>query len=557
MNLSEYSISVAEQFLQTAVFVDDKIYDTGRNLVNSNAVALKTRVPARKSAQSHVELVAPPESSRRLRCQDIVESFAKKRIVCSLYQLGKDSGAGPTSNLYKLVAAADILVVDWDIEGDRGFKAMQLVVSLVKSSLENEPEQLRSIIIYTAEPNLKASVADKLYEKLSGVTKGEFEIELKKEDEGLAFHTKNSRITIFGKPVEIGRSAEFKRHEVFESALAERAIAEFSKLASGLLQGAVLQGLALIRKNTRRIVTMFGADLDAPFLLHRALSLPKEEAVEHLIPLLVAEIESVLEDEVDTKIADSGVLEDWCEKHAKSGAFPKEKDPAAKHTKNAAKVLVREGAGLQKFLKSKNIPLKANLFKGSDEAGYVWDIKTGDQVDQIAAFLIADNGAKLAQAKLASLMSQRTYYSKRRVMSLGSVICDGKDYFLCIQPACDCVRLSGWSPFPFLKMEVSNSAFDIVLLEGKEIVSLKSDFKPSSLCLFYFGAGGASGIVEAKNVQDGFQFIGGSSVRGPKRNFRWVAQLKTEQSLRIIARISSQLGRVGLTESVWARTKAK
>lgn len=559
MNLNEYSIGVAEEFLQTAVFVDDRIFDNGRMAGEQKVPSLgkKLRVPARKSVKVVTPIVAPQEAPKALRCQDIVESFAKKKIVCSLYQMGKESGAGPTSNLYKLVSSADILIVDWDIEGDRGQKAMQLVSGLVKSSLENEPEQLRSIIIYTSEPNLKASVADKLFECLSELADSKIEIDLKAEDDGLAFHTKNSRITIFGKPGGVGRSEDFKKHEVVESALAERAIAEFSKLASGLLQGAALQGLALIRKNTRRILTMFGADLDAPFLLHRALSLPKEEAIRHLVPLLVAEMESVLEDEFDARMSDHEVLGGWCDLNVLPGTFPKEGAAKSVPQVEVAKELVRSGANVQRFLTDKKVPLRSSLFGESDDEGYSWNIRSKEGLELIESFLVAPEGAKMAQAKLTALMSQRTYYSKRRAMSLGSLLHDGKDYYLCVQPACDCVRLKGWSPFPLLKMEVSDSAFDVLVVDENEVVGLKSNFKPSSIFVFYFLAGGTSGTVEAKRAENVFSFQGGGAVRGPKRQFRWVTQLKVEQALRILGRISTQLGRVGLTESEWARLRSR
>ena len=562
MKLAEYSTSVAEQFLQTAVFVDDKIYDGDREhvKVNANLEPSKVRGAARKSASlaTSPQLVSPQEQPRGLRCQDIVESFAKKRIVCSLYQLGRTSGAGPQSNLYKLVASADLLVIDWDIQGDKGVKASQLVASLVRSSLENEPEQLRSIIVYTAEANLKASVADKLFEKLSDELEEEFEIELKKEDKGMAFHTKNSRIAILGKPIVIGRSADFSDYVVLESDLADRAIAEFSKLASGLLQGAALHGMALIRKNTRKIITMFGSELDAPFLVHRALSLPNEEAIAHLVPLLVSEIEAVLEDQIENTLSNEELLQDWCEINAKAGNFARQRLPVVEDQKTAAKMLAQKGPAFNEFLESKNTKLASKYIKGgSDGVEYSWEFRSGEQAEDIGSFLLDDNDSVIRQAKLALLMSQRTFYSARRQLSLGSIISNGNDYYLCVQPACDCVRLTGWTPFPVLKLVIAEQGFHVVLVDGEKVIGLETDFKPSSVSLIYFAADPKSGAVEGKLKDDHFWFSGRSSEKGTKKDFRLVGQLKIEQALRCVGRITAQLGRVGLTESVWARVKAK
>ena len=562
MNLEEYSISVAEQFLQTAVFVDDKIFDEHREYVKTVSPdrTKKVRSAARKSAEKVTvsSAVSPQESARVLRCQDIVESFAKKRIVCSLYQLKRNSGAGPQSNLYKLVVSADILIIDWDIQGDKGVKASQLVASLVKSSLANEPEQLRSIVVYTAEPNLKASVADKLYEKLSEEVTDEFQIELKKEDRGLAFHTKNSRITVLGKPISGGRSPEYADNEVSEAELAQRTIKEFSKLAHGLLQGAALQGMALIRKNTRKIITMFGSELDGPFLLHRALSLPNEEAASHLIPLLVSEIESVLEDQIESAFLEEQILDDWSDIHAKAGSFARNKLPDSVDQKMAAKQLIKNGPAFQEFLKSKEANLPTKYVKGGiDDADHNWAFRSGEQAEHIGSFILDDTDAKLGQSKLAVLMSHRTFYSPERQLSLGSIVYDESSYYICVQPACDCVRLSGWNPFPVLKLSVSNTGFHVVVVENEQVVTLETDFKPSSISLIYFRADPKSGMVEAKCDNNEFYFRGGSSIKGPKRKYTLIGQLKTEQALRCVAKITAQLGRVGLTESVWARVMAK
>lgn len=171
--------------------------------------------------------------------------------------------------------------------------------------------------------------------------------------------------------------------------------------------------------------------------------------------------------------------------------------------------------------------------------------------------LLDDSESTLNQAKLALLMSQRTFYSVNRQLSLGSIIFDGKDYFLCVQPACDCVRLTGWTPFPVLKLVIAEKGFHIVLVDDNKVIGLETDFKPSSVSLIYFRADSRTGSVEGKCKDDHFFFRGGASVKGAKRDFRFVGQLKIEQALRCVAKITTQLGRVGLTESVWARVMAK
>ncbi len=66
-------------------------------------------------------------------------------------------------------------------------------------SLEEDPHQLRLVLIYTDDPNL-FDIADKASEGLAA--KVSDKIEYKKADEGLAFHTSNARVVVLGKPAK-------------------------------------------------------------------------------------------------------------------------------------------------------------------------------------------------------------------------------------------------------------------------------------------------------------------------------------------------------------------
>ena len=122
---------------------------------------------------------------------------------------------------------------------------------------------------------------------------------------------KNSRISILGKP---GRN----RPDVDEDRIVEEkdiagiAIREFAKNADGLLHAATLLGLANIKKNSRKILSKFNSSLDAAFLTHRAMCLPNEDASSHIVPLLVSEIESVLEDVLPAPLITNELIKDWC-----------------------------------------------------------------------------------------------------------------------------------------------------------------------------------------------------------------------------------------------------
>jgi hypothetical protein len=283
LTMDSFSRNAVENFVQTVVFVDDKIYapsPKGTVIEEKKLSGPKTRKPATKSAEEEKtsDISADPHSKLEeitsfFSPHDIQASFAKKRIVCSLHQPHKLSPLGIESDTYKLCASADIVIVDWDLYGDNGAKAKTLIENLILQSLEEDPHQLRLVLIYTDSPNL-FDIADQASENLTA------KIYDKDADKGLAFHTLNARVVVLGKPAQ--RLEAFKPFEVDEADLADRAVSEFCKLTDGMLQGGILLGLATIRKQSRKILTKFHSGLDAAFLTHRALGLPHEEAFDHI-----------------------------------------------------------------------------------------------------------------------------------------------------------------------------------------------------------------------------------------------------------------------------------
>ena len=91
--VKSYSKHAAEAFIQTAVFVDDRLYENTPkgSQEPKSVIAPKKRKRATKAAEAAVvDTVATPEvetdDDMSPDAYDIVNSFAKKQIVCSLYQ---------------------------------------------------------------------------------------------------------------------------------------------------------------------------------------------------------------------------------------------------------------------------------------------------------------------------------------------------------------------------------------------------------------------------------------------------------------------------------------
>ncbi len=422
------------------------------------------------------------------------------------------------------------------MHGDFGKKATDLVGNLVEQSMRDIPHQLRLIQIYTREPDLM-SVADDAYKALVDRIGKQF-IRVEDGSDKLILTTDNSRVVILGKRTKTSPLG-YLNFFVHEEDLAQRTISEFSQLASGLLQGIVLRGIAKIRENNRRILTRFHKDLDIAFLTHRALLLP-DEAFGQIIPLLTDELCAVLEDTLGESPLGKGqdvkrILDDWCDEYWR--------------IKNHAKLSIGEGANGLEFVK--------DVFCN------------GPTTKKKRKTLLNDREKDHCHEKLSSLMSQRVRYdNSRRALHLGVIVrelADEKRYLLCLQPVCDSVRIGGKNQafiFCVLDKPTNNKLLThCVMDDSGKVIQLRYKPKVSSLFVSNFKGNDDAVYATKKDEKDRFIFEGEGKKEegkgGDKKNYEWIAELKTEHAQRAAEQFGRELSRVGLTESEWLRIKAK
>lgn len=551
--VKEYSEYAAEKFLQTAVFVDDKIYDReGRSVTEpKNITSPSKRKPATRTAANENQTIPKPildnqaddDQSDEYSLDNIVNSFAKKQIICSLYQPRKTAKVSSKSDIFKLCLAADIVILDWDIYGNIGDKITELIDGLIRQATLDVPEQLRLILVYTQQKNL-FNVADQLYKNVSPDVRNE--LEPVAGEEGLVFHTTNSRVSVLGK-TGTARSGVSPDRIVEEKELANVAVKEFAKLASGLLHGATLLGLAEIRKNSRKILSKFNAKLDPGFLMHRAMCLPEDNASSHIVPLLVSEIESVLEDALSESLSEplisKPLIKDWCKNIWKPGNH-------LLNEYNQDMRLIGESFCLEGYGQVKK-QIK-NALKANNQS----------IIEKAAEILLPEKNDK-SNHLFSRLMASRTFYGndKPKILSLGSIVYCRQDekYLLCIQPVCDNVRLEEYRAFVFVELQYADSftkggTSHIVVKDGHEFVELLYQPKSYHCRVATFAPNLKTKRVQSKRLRDGKI---GFYDRSRRRHYHWIDQLKTPHAQRAVEKLARDLSRVGLTESEWSRLLAK
>lgn len=561
---NDFILKSVSRYLQTVVLIDDRIYDhkSGSIPENLQEPLSRHRKAASKSAGSVLErkenIDKPSEEIDKyeeVSFHDIQNSFAEKRIICSLYQPKKNASFGSQSEVYNLCSVADVVVVDWDIHGDTGNKATELVVTLIKQSIMDVPHQLRLVLIYTMDSNL-GSVASSVYEALSSQI-GRASIDVLEDSNGLIFTSENARVVVLGKKSNTSLP-QYSAFFVPEKDLAERTVSEFSHLASGLLQCIVLQGIASLRENNRRILMRFQGALDAAFLTHRALLMP-DEAFGQIIPMLTDEIRAVLEDNLGEHplgdgIISTEIISDWCEKHWKPVAGASLRIGDSVEPKEFAKDVFCNGSNINDY-----------TGRGSQISGML-ETKDGiktwveKKCDPLAKYLSSDVNGNFSQEILSALMSQRiAYENSRKTLHLGVIlrkqITDESRYMLCLQPVCDSVRVKETGKifiFCLLDVPSDGSPFTHTVIDASNNpIRLVYKAKVTNCYISLFSSD--TGVVCALKNDDGrflFKDI-------ENNEYEWVAELKTEHAQRAAEEFGRILSRVGLTESEWLRLKTK
>lgn len=556
--LADFGREAAGQFLQSVVFVDDEIYSKHAGTpveVTTSLPQLKSPFPlsdgeARQSVlpadANSIAKVAAPEDRPAYHPKQLVESFARKGMVCALYEPNNGFASGRDSELFKLCDRTDIVILDWDLFDEDGRNITPLLRNLADAGQSSVPHHVRLCVVYTAKPDL-VRVANQIFQGLDGQVTNEVTV----EDETTIVKGA-TRIVVLGKPNINGRSAVSKAREVSESDLADRVIDEFAKMNSGMLASYALHGIAAIRRSTKRIVDKFSADMDGPFILNRALTLGSEDAFDQLPDLIAEEILAVVQDSqihqsVMNALAADGALKidlnpttfDWPVKDGRQRPQPPQ---LARRFLAGGRSSIKEECSrkhLDEIQKSEWIERFHDAMKCS--------VSQGDK-------------------RLASLYNVRTRYANdgsTPALGFGTIVRHKEDqqaswiYAFCLMPMCDGIRLDGGAAakataFPLWNLDASASARNgrgiVVELEKGTFQRLVASGKPRDRLWMARFKADASGTVRALKIDNTFVFRG-------EQDFEWVAQAKPAHAQRIASDVGQKLSRVGLAEAEWLRLR--
>lgn len=561
----EMSLKAAQRFLQTAVVIDDRafrqneVHEPIPQIIEAPPTPSTSAPSADVLFQDELITVEPKENvvplpdpdPHGIDAEKVIRSFAELGIVCSVLQRfpGENPADVGTSG-EKLFVPSDILVIDWQVHDKNGFDSNEETLKFLEKSIAkiagDTPHQLRVTIVYTGAQDL-LKVAEKIEQRL----KDRVKLPLQKDGK-FAFQIGASRIVVLGKYSRI-RSPESSKQQVgSDEDLAAWATREFTAMTAGLVSNVALDALAAIREVTHRFLTRFASALDAPFLAHRSLLSPPSDGNSHLLPLIVSEIEGILEERLGDDFLSDQMITDWL--NTRPDPKPLLAGISTIETTEQARQVVRDvclrGAhGYGEF----SIP---------NQPGWVKKLAEGKGVSDLQKLtdLIGAENAQNANERLEELMSLRPRYGKKPpALTLGTLLKSQPEssdplYWLCLQPACDCFIRTGGDrrAFPFLSVTKSEQQFNLLACHQGSYIRLKWEPRLHNIQMFEFQANTAARAVISREIEGVFRFRTVDNTE-----FQWIGELKFPQAQRIANSLAAASARVGLTESEWLRRNGR
>lgn len=523
----EKSREIANDFLQSIVFLDDRAYSKSDN-PNQNSI-------------------------NDLDAIEITKLFSKSKKICAIYD---PETLEDLANFEEISKKSDVIILDWfidisetvnnsvDLESDaedddiRGKHTKKIISNLIS---QDNKESLKLILIYTGETDLieilnqigSLNENSIINEDAFTVYIGKFKILVRAKDNNT--DGEDTRFKHMPKSQEMILSYE---------KLPKFILDEFTQMTNGLLSNFALLSLTILRENSSKILGLFSNNMDSAYIGHKAIIPKQEDAEDLLIELFGDCVKDLL---YYTQINDqlrNDLIEPWIENIINeedftfsNNIFSKNHD-VLKQFLNSNDEIVKNR--FNTILQHINPQLKNHLLENPTKI-----FTNNSDIESVSD---RDKGfSKLTHHK--SLFIPKSTVPK---LTIGTVIKSShiqNSYYICIQQKCDSVRIPKGveRKFLFIPLIVSESKFDIITPDGIKLKRIKDSF---SIRTIKFVCKDDKGVIRAEQEADG-SFI--FKQKYEDEHFEWVLELKDLHSQRIIIEYTSQLSRVGLDESEWHR----
>lgn len=552
------SKNIANDFIQSIVFLDDNAYSRNNARANNNY----------------------------LDAAKISKIFAREKKICAVYSAESEEDI---YDFKQIASKSDIIILDWNIpinvvvpEGNeeqdaddddiRGKYTLDIISNLITGDHRHE---LKIILIYTGEIDL-INIAEQIRNLSPHLSLEEDNLRLSIGKTTIFVRAKSNNQE--GQDTRFNHTPKLRGKVLKYNELPVFLLEKYTEATAGLLSNFALTSLTTLRNNTSKILGLYDKKLDHAFLEHKS-SIPIQDDAENLIiEIFKDSIGDLLYYKNVHKSITKNDISNWIKKQLLNESKP---------IKNAEGVDVkplrniqRDKAFLMNLLYSKEKDVEKRFIdillpycSGKKQVESYYKYLKVNNID-----LFINNNEEIEKGdmlgKFATLTHHKNVFLPRGmkpILSLGTVLKSNKKekitekdkitgeekiserdkYYICIQQKCDSIRIEDNEERKFLFLpliEAVTGKFNFISNDGTK---LQLESKSYSIRTLKFKSN-KNGVVVPKTKNDKFYFEQIYKGRSDEK-FEWILDLKDLHSQRIVADYAAILSRVGLDESEWLR----
>ena len=584
-----------KRFIQTVAIIDDEatyknipLFLEGNDETKAAQPPVTGLMTGSRDANAPVTNGEPTEngyqdghySPSQLDAKVVINAFADMGIACCI-QCPKHE-KDPEERAVKLAASVDVLVIDWVLDKDN----RSLPRDIIKRILEEDKSKggrMRLIVVYTSHNFVKEMLKD-LKEDADNV----YEDVLVIEEKHLLIKGDSLRIVLLNKETTVDPPR--KDRVIPFNQLPTHIISEYTKLMKGVVPGATLHGIAAMRENTHKLLSILNRNLDGAYCLHRALLPEPSDSMDFAMNLITSEIETVIQTDAQARqIVDEEGLKSWFDDYIGD----KKKLPYGKSSLSA-KTIEKSIINGQLCNKDEIDAIKSEYSNNwiqakTDKEQPLKDIDNNTiDLDKAKKYIKQNDWKRIKgcdppkKTRFAEVLydsSEKAIYgcnelshlqctardignrlypdnSQSPTLQLGTILKKQNEgsgeWFLCLTPLCDCVRLKEESNFLFLQLypgtkssadiiiKTQDGTFEPLIVKNEKIRTLTIPFKPTN----------GSDRINANHLENEWLVTSNGT------NYQWVGELRYTKALAIAHYVVSNTSRVGVDEFEWLRLQA-
>lgn len=544
------SLNIAKEFIQSITMVDDQAVFSNGEPVGANFFDAGT----------------------------MIKSFAEQAVMCSVFKFTEEPDV---IRIAKISQKSDVTILDWkmeppreeesegddDLEDDDIDPKGYYTLEILKNVIGCKYNKFKLFIIYTEEIDFNR-IIDKVENSLQSI-----QLEVIKDKSSFSILCNGNKITIFGKESLKGgvkHSKEIAKRSFTYEELPDALYSEFIDFTHGVVSNIFLKSITAIRANTYFLLNTFQREIDAAFIAHKGLLPIPDDAHDHIVELIGSEIKSVIGGALKEFVTNSQIetlIETLDVKELVFDAVKYElaQIPGINTTNIPSNFSIDEfkslfSNGLISICKYEDEPVKSKIELSKKVIKHLPQVIIKGHNSQLKKSVV-ERMAKQSNIRFAKLTTIRNRYldSNKPILTLGVIIkgttVSGKnEYWICIQPKCDSVRLAedenmyqGRS-FMFLSLAERFTNGDIVL-DSK--LGFKIEYNIIKAKQFMFKPTKKGMVVVKGNTPNDWFFLDSFG-----RRFEYIAELKNDFAQGVVNTFASQVSRVATNHSEWLRLNA-